>query len=72
MQARQFQALNAHQQLRGLLLNGACIGERIQQNKHILLFQLRATFVEVYFTSKGDRILSSRKFRSPVGLKPYL
>ncbi|RYY98572.1 MAG: hypothetical protein EOO11_07685 [Chitinophagaceae bacterium] len=72
MQTQQFQALNADQQLRHLLLDGACIGERVQKDRPILLFQLRAGFVEVFFNKDGNHVVSTRRFRSPVGLTPYL
>lgn len=72
MTVQQINALSQHQQYRSLLLHGACIADRVEEDYTILLFQVHKQYVEVYLTLEENKVLHSRRFDDIEELRPYL
>lgn len=53
-------------------MNGACLASRDTADHCILLFQLSAFYVEIYFDKNCDEIEHSRSFQNTDELTPYL
>lgn len=72
MTIQQFTTLSKHDQLRTLLVRGACIAERETEDVPVLLFQLHQFYVEVIFNSECDEVIGTRNFDDLDELQPYL
>jgi hypothetical protein len=67
-----FNLLNQEQQQILLLKNGSFLDERTLGPYHIMLYQLSAFYVEVYFITSSGKSAFFRSFQSTEGLHPYL
>ena len=72
MTLHQFNTISQHQEHRSLLLNGAYIGDRIEEACNILLFQLHNRYVEVFLNMETHQVLHTRDFQDTDELAPYL
>lgn len=72
MTVQQMNALSQHHKYRSLLLNGACIADRVEEDYTILLFQIHNQYVEVYLTLEENKVLHSRHFEDIEELRAYL
>ena len=72
MTVNQFNTLRNHKQLRHLIIQGACIGERKTMDGQVLLFQSGQWYTEVFFTLDCEAITNSRTFDDIDELLPYL
>jgi hypothetical protein len=72
MTSHQFHTISQHQEHRSLLLNGAYIGDRIEEACNILLFQLHNRYVEVFLNMETHQVLHARVFQNTDELAPYL
>lgn len=67
-----FKAIASHADLRYLLVEGTCIGEREIEGFPVLLFQLEGIYAEVILNSQGTDVLGYRDFEGTDDLEPYL
>lgn len=72
MTFQSFNLLNQAQQQKLLLKHGSFLDERNTGNYHIMLYQMEAFYVEVYFITSTGKSTFFRSFQSTEGLQPYL
>ena len=72
MTLQQFRTLSQNQHYRYLLVDGACIGDRMIEDNCILLFQLGSKFMEVFMNTEEEKVLYTRSFEDTEELRPYL
>ena len=72
MTLQHFNALSQHKKHRKLLVNGVWLADRETEDSTVLLFQLDAFYVEIFFSKQGDEITQSNCFDCLDYLDPYL
>lgn len=72
MKILEFNKMDAINKFDTLCRCGELLGERICQGAKVLLYQIDAFYVEVYYATSLNKILKMRSFSSTNLLKPYL
>jgi hypothetical protein len=72
MKLLEFNKMDAINKFDTLCRCGELLGERIYQGAKILLYQIDAFYVEVYYVTSFNKIEKMRSFSSTNLLKPYL
>jgi hypothetical protein len=72
MNLLEFNKLDAINKFDALCRCGELLGERISQGAKVLLYQIDAFYVEVYYVASLNKIAKMRSFSSTNLLKPYL
>jgi hypothetical protein len=68
----QFRLLDVEEQLGTAIYEGDFVGDRIEENYMVLLYQVHSFYVEVYYSPISNEILKHRSFSSTNQLEPYL
>ena len=72
MNLLEFNKLDAINKFDTLCRCGELLGERLSQGAKVLLYQIDAFYVEVYYVTSLNKIDKMRSFSSTNLLKPYL
>jgi hypothetical protein len=72
MKILEFNKMDAINKFDTLCRCGELLGERIVQGAKVLLYQIDAFYVEVYYLASLNKILKMRSFSSTNLLRPYL
>jgi hypothetical protein len=72
MKLFEFNKMDAVNKFDTLCRCGELLGERISQGAKVLLYQIDAFYVEVYYVASLNKIDKMRSFGSTNHLKPYL
>ena len=68
----QFNVLSEDEKAAVLWSKGDIVGDSIENNFSILLYQIRSFYVELYYSGKENKISRLRSFSSTNQLEPYL
>ena len=68
----QFNVLSEGEKAAVLWSQGDIVGDRIENNFSILLYQVRSFYVELYYNGQENKISKLRSFSSTEQLEPYL
>jgi hypothetical protein len=72
MKILEFNKMDAINKFDVLCRCGELLGERLFRGAKVLLYQIDAFYVEVYYVTSLNKILKMRSFSSTNLLKPYL
>ena len=68
----QFSVLTENEKTAIVWNEGHFVGDRIENNFSIMLYQVRSFYVEVFYSGKENKISRLRSFSSTEQLEPYL
>jgi hypothetical protein len=68
----QFKVLSQDEKAAVLWSKGDVVGDRIENNFSILLYEIRSFYVELFYSGKENKISRLRSFSSTEQLEPYL
>lgn len=72
MQYQYFKTIAGNSMYRYLLIDAACVGERVIDGLPALLFQNGELYVELVLNSMGTGVIAAREFTNVDELEPYL
>jgi hypothetical protein len=68
----QFNRMSIEKQVDTLLTEGSLIGRRTQRTHLVMLYQIHAFYVEIFYDRKLDLFTDLKSFLSTRHLEPYL
>ena len=68
----QFKALNQQEQYQTVWDSGVYLTDRVVENNRFALYQIDGFYVEIFYSSNENKIISIKSFLSTDLLEPYL